>query len=186
MYQRASLGFCGFTSPKPRPSLRLHSRAWSRLLLRAESVIRPSVPLWNALYRGQVRHHESLGQGEQRPRNVADRQRLSHSSGAASVLGSYLKQGMNGIRGGHVLVRSLRGRSLSAEELRGLWVFWQEHNGRMGTGLAQGQNVYVTACMSVMMPPIFLRICCTRKRRNVGSISLSSPLYPPSSLDRHR
>jgi hypothetical protein len=41
-------------------------------------------------------------------------------------------------------VRSLRGRSLSAEELRRLGAFWQEHNGRMGTGLAQGQNVYVT------------------------------------------
>ncbi len=33
---------------------------------------------------------------------------------------------------------------LSAEELRGLGVFWQDHNGRMGQGMVQAQNVFLT------------------------------------------
>jgi hypothetical protein len=33
---------------------------------------------------------------------------------------------------------------LSAEELRGLGVFWQDHNGRMGKGMGMAQNVYLT------------------------------------------
>jgi hypothetical protein len=33
---------------------------------------------------------------------------------------------------------------LSAEELRGLGVFWQENVGRIGRGMGQAQNVYLT------------------------------------------
>jgi hypothetical protein len=51
---------------------------------------------------------------------------------------------MNGIRVDMSWCDPCAADPLSAEELRGLGVFWQEHNGRMGTGLAQGQNVYVT------------------------------------------